>query len=229
MIKIFKFERIVKVFFFESSVLKFTEKFKNLEKFNVTFELAESNNKGQKILENDSLDIIFCNFSIYSDNCFSLKKKIPFFVFSDTKKSDYPSATANSITYFPSFDLESIFSEIYKKLFFDKDHRFLLESTGLDDPTLSSIINQFSDFFPSQLNEIEKAGNDKDSDSLQSLSHSLKSNLGFLGSEKNFNDAYSFEIRGKNGNFENFLEDFRNFKISVYELGEKLSLIKNLL
>ncbi|MFQ3573990.1 MAG: response regulator [Thermodesulfovibrionales bacterium] len=101
-----------------------------------------------------------------------------------------------------------------------------LDLLGGDEEMLSQIYDMFLDYVPTQIETLNTALKQKDMESLNRVSHSLKSNAGTIGSEELRQKAYQMEISAKQNDLEAFERHYAEFSALLKAVIEEIHKFK---
>lgn len=106
------------------------------------------------------------------------------------------------------------------------DRAKALELLGGDEEMLEQIYDMFVGYVPNQVNELKEAMKARDLETLNRISHSLKSNAGTIGCERLMSAAYQMEMAVKDNEIDLFERHFKDFQILLDSVIKEIGRMK---
>lgn len=97
-----------------------------------------------------------------------------------------------------------------------------LERVGEDMEIFREITELFLETYPDQLEEIRKGIDDRNADTVERASHSLKGSVGALAAKKAHETAFRLEVIGREGRLEEAPEEYSRLEQALKELDTAL-------
>jgi len=98
-----------------------------------------------------------------------------------------------------------------------------MEAVDGDSELLKELVAMFIDDYPRQMEEIQNAIEEKNSDCLTRTAHSLKGAVGNFGAKKQYDLAYQLEMIGKEERMNDAIEAYYQLENEMESLGQYFS------